>query len=135
MAKPGPLAALVAYIAQEKPEAARMLSMPEPGAMPGRDVQADDPTMLQYFRRTWTRLSADQRLAQSQSSLPENAGPLNSQHLVHRSLAQMRELSPAYFDRFIAHVDALLWMERAQEQAVKEARTTGGKKNGAARKG
>lgn len=135
MAKPGPLAALVAYIAQEKPEAARMLSMPEPGAMPGREVPSDDPSMLQYFRRTWTRLSADQRLAQSESSLPENAGPLNSQHLVHRSLAQMRELSPAYFDRFIAHVDALLWIERAQEQAAKEARTTAGKKGGAGRKG
>lgn len=134
MAKPGPLAALVAYIAQEKPEGARVLSMPEPGALPGRDVQADD-TGIQYFRRTWTRLSADQRLAQSQSSLPENAGPLNSQHLVHRSLAQMRELSPEYFDRFIAHVDALLWIERAQEQAARDARATGGKKGGAGRRG
>lgn len=111
-----------------------MLPMAEAGALPGREVPSDDPSMLQYFRRTWTRLSADQRLAQSQSSLPENAGPLNSQHLVHRSLAQMRELSPAYFDRFIAHVDALLWIERAQEQAAKEARATGGKKGGAGRK-
>lgn len=134
MAKPGLLAALVAYIAHEKPEGTRMLSMPEPGAVPGREVQPDDPA-IQYFRRTWTRLSADQRLAQSQSSLPENAGPLNSQHLVHRSLAQMRELSPEYFDRFIAHVDALLWIERAQEQAAREARATGGKKGGAGRRG
>jgi len=67
---------------------------------------------LPYFRRTWSRLNADQRLAQSRSSLPQNAGPLNSQHLVHRSLAQMRELSPAYFERFIAYADALLWIEQ-----------------------
>jgi hypothetical protein len=69
---------------------------------------------LPYFRRTWSKLNADQRLAQSRSSLPQNAGPLNSQHVVHRSLALMRELSPAYFERFIAYADALLWIEQTQ---------------------
>ena len=67
-------------------------------------------TALPYFRRTWSKLNADQRLAQSRSSLPLNAGPLHSQQVVHRSLALMRELSPAYFERFIAYADALLWI-------------------------
>jgi hypothetical protein len=67
---------------------------------------------LPFFRRTWSRLSADQRLAQSQAALPDNAGPLNSHHLVHRSLTLMRELSPGYFDRFVAHVDALLSLQQ-----------------------
>jgi hypothetical protein len=75
-------------------------------------------TSLPYFRRTWARLNADQRLAQSRSSLPQNAGPLNSQHVVHRALAQMRELSPAYFERFIAHADALLWLEQTNTRAT-----------------
>jgi hypothetical protein len=66
---------------------------------------------LPFFRRTWSRLSADQRLAQSLAALPENAGPLNSHHLVHRSLTLMRELSPGYFDRFVAHVDTLLSLQ------------------------
>ena len=69
---------------------------------------------LPFFRRTWSRLSADQRLAQSLAALPENAGPLNSHHLVHRSLTLMRELSPGYFDRFVAHVDALLSMQQGK---------------------
>ena len=87
---------------------------------------------LAYFRRTWSRLSADQRVAESLSTLPENAGPLNSHHLVHRSLAAMREVSPGYLERFIAHVDALLWLDLANEGAIADAapaaRVEGGRK-------
>ena len=87
---------------------------------------------LAYFRRTWSRLSADQRVAESLSTLPENAGPLNSHHLVHRSLSAMRELSPEYLERFIAHVDALLWLDLANESAIADAtpasRPEGGRK-------
>jgi hypothetical protein len=140
----GELGKLLAHIAQLKPEAAHAISaIPEaPGPIsPSKKVQppakkapdaAVDPKTLQFFRRTWSRLSSDQRLAQSRSSLPENAGPLNSQHMVHRSLNVMRELSPEYFDLFISHVDALLWLERANEQAAREVglspRAKGGKK-------
>jgi hypothetical protein len=66
-----------------------------------------------YFRRTWAKLGARQRLAQSLATLPENPGPLNSQHLVHRALTLMGELAPAYLERFVAHVDALLSLEAA----------------------
>ena len=87
---------------------------------------------LAYFRRTWSRLSADQRVAESLSTLPENAGPLNSHHLVHRSLSAMREVSPEYLERFIAHVDALLWLDLANEGAIADAapaaRVEGGRK-------
>lgn len=72
---------------------------------------------LQYFRSTWSRLSTEQRLAQSAAKLPENAGPLNSQHLVHQSLVLMRELSPGYLERFIAHVDTLLWLDQVTHSA------------------
>ena len=87
---------------------------------------------LAYFRRTWSRLSADQRVAESLSTLPENAGPLNSHHLVHRSLSAMREVSPEYLERFIAHVDALLWLDQANDGAIADAapaaRVEGGRK-------
>jgi len=66
---------------------------------------------LAWFRQTWARLSADQRLAQSASALPGNAGPLNSQHLVHRALLLMRDVAPGYLERFVAQVDALMWLE------------------------
>lgn len=79
-------------------------------AAPPPDAMADT---LGYLRTTWSRLSADRRLTQSLAKVPENAGPLNSQHLVHRSLTLMRELSPEYLHHFMAHVDALLWLDQA----------------------
>ncbi|GAA0769728.1 DUF2894 domain-containing protein [Ideonella azotifigens] len=101
------------------PFKALMAGMTEPAQMA---LPANAPTSartapgelkaMQLFKRTWSRLSAEQRLAQSLASLPDNAGPLNSQHLVHRSLHLMRELSPAYLEHFIAHADALLWLDR-----------------------
>ena len=71
---------------------------------------------LRYFRSTWSKLSAHQRLTQSLAKVPVNAGPLNSNHLVHRSLTLMRDLSPEYLNRFISYVDALLWLEQAHRK-------------------
>jgi hypothetical protein len=88
-----------------------------------------EPPALHYFRRTWSRLKADERLAQSRDSLPTNAGPLNSHHLVHRALETLHALAPGYFEHFIGHVDDLLWIEAATGGAGPEstlpARTEG----------
>lgn len=152
-----PLGSLLAHLAQHKAAAPlqELVSMGSP--MVGADVGAGaglggrtadaashmpspvDAQTLEFFRRTWSRLSAEQRLAQSRSALPGNAGPLNSQHLVHRALTSMRELSPAYFERFMNHVDALLWLERAQEHAARQVglppRAKAGRKTAATRRG
>jgi len=134
------LAELVAHAACQK-------ALPVPGAPAGpRGTSTDkaapgaaaDPRTVQFFKRTWSRLSADQRLAQSRASLPGNAGPLNSHHLVHRSLTLMRELSPEYLERFVGYIDALQWLEQANEAAAQEAgaaaRATGARKSMAARR-
>jgi hypothetical protein len=125
--------------------AARRQSAPVAGApasleaVPARAGPVADPKTLQFFKRTWSRLSADQRLAQSLASLPGNAGPLNSHHLVHRSLMLMRELSPEYLERFVGHVDALQWLEQADAAAAQEgvgaARATPARKSLPARRG
>ncbi len=73
---------------------------------------AAEPAALRYVRSTWSRLSAERRLVQSLAKVPENAGPLNSQLVVHRSLALMRELSPEYLHRFMSYVDALSWIDQ-----------------------
>ena len=91
----GPLAELVDHIARHAPP-------PSDGEL----------KTLKEFRSAWSRLNTDQRLTRSLAQVPENAGPLNSHHLVHRSLMLMRELSPDYLERFMAHVDALLWLEQ-----------------------
>jgi hypothetical protein len=62
---------------------------------------------LGYFRSTWSKLNVDRQLTHSLAELPKNAGPLNSQLLVLRSLELMREVSPAYLQRFMTYVDAL----------------------------
>ena len=68
--------------------------------------------MLDYFRKTWSRVSAERQVRQSRDQVPTNAGPLNSSSLVHRSLSLMRELSPGYLEQFLSYVDALSWMEQ-----------------------
>jgi len=68
---------------------------------------------VERFRDRWERLGVEQRLAKADAALPANAGPLNSDGLVSRALALMREVSPAYLQRFVAHADALMWLESA----------------------
>lgn len=70
-----------------------------------------DLKALEFFRLTWARLSVHRSLNQSLAKTPKNAGPLNSHRLVLRSLELMREVSPAYLNCFIAHVDALLMLD------------------------
>lgn len=66
---------------------------------------------VQQFRSTWQRLSTDQRLSKALAQVPRNAGPLNSQRLIHRTLTVMRDVSPEYLERFVAYVDALGWLD------------------------
>jgi len=103
-----PLATLLQPLAATAPAApavaARALESPPP---------PPELKTLRYFRSTWTRLSAEQRLSQTFAKVPDNAGPLNSQHLVHRSLLLMRDVSPEYLSRFMAYVDTLLWLDQA----------------------
>ena len=87
--------------------------------------------LLDQLRDLWSHLSADQQVRHSEALVPDNAGPLNSSHLVHRSLALMRELSPEYLRRFLLYADALSWMEQL-DSALTAAREPAAKK-GAAR--
>jgi Protein of unknown function (DUF2894) len=62
---------------------------------------------LQYFHATWSKLSAGRQLRQSFEQVPGNAGPLNSNRLVHRALSLMNELSPDYLQQFLSYVETL----------------------------
>ncbi|KML59762.1 hypothetical protein VL15_09795 [Burkholderia cepacia] len=94
---------------------------PPRGALAGlvdrlaRDAQADrrglDPELVDYFHTMWSKVRTEKQYRQSLDQVPRNAGPLNSNSLVHRSLATMRELSPAYLQQFLSYVDALAWLE------------------------
>jgi hypothetical protein len=65
------------------------------------------------FKSTWSRLRAERRLSQALAQVPAMAGPLNSSHVMNRTLQAMRDLSPEYLDAFMLHIDTLLWLEQA----------------------
>lgn len=70
---------------------------------------------LGEFQKIWSRVRTESQLRQSLEDTPENAGPLNSSALVHRSMALMREISPGYLRHFLSYIDDLSWLERLGE--------------------
>ncbi|PTW98972.1 DUF2894 domain-containing protein [Achromobacter mucicolens] len=142
--KPGPLAGLVAYL--DNPAAARppQASDAEPDSADAdrlNPLDARDPLglraaypelpLLDEFQTLWSRFSADRQVRQSQEQVHKNAGPLNSNQLVHRALSLMREMSPGYLQQFLSYTDALMWMEQMTASAApapKEAPRAGAAK-------
>ena len=74
---------------------------------------------VRRFSEVWSKIAAEQQVAQAFTRGPENAGPLNAHRLMLRSLALMRSLSPDYLRHFLSQMDSLLWLEQA---AAKPAR-------------
>ena len=68
------------------------------------------------FRETWSKIAAETQVDQALVRGPENPGPLNAHMLALHSLALMRKLSPDYLRRFLAQVDALLWLDQVNEK-------------------
>jgi len=87
-----PLAQLLAHIARQVP------------ATPGLKT-------VKEHRSTWAQLQIDQHLHQALVQVPDNAGPLNTQRLLLQALTLMRETSPPYLQHFVAHAEALLWLQ------------------------
>lgn len=57
-------------------------------------------------------LDQARRLVDDMNALqPENPGPLNPQMLATRAISLMRDLSPAYLNRFLVLMDTLFWLE------------------------
>lgn len=126
-----PLTDLLAYLGEHTLDAssfpsagtarARRLSQPKGGAAPATELKS-----VAYFRQTWSKLSTEQQLTQTLAQAPENAGPMNSQHLVLRALQAMRDLSPDYLQGFMSYVDTLIWLEQANPLKAAAARSGAG---------
>ncbi len=82
-------------------------------------ASVSDMKSVRRFSEVWSKISAEQQVAQAFTRGPENAGPLNAHRLMLRSLALMQSLSPDYLRHFLSQMDSLLWLEQA---AVKPAR-------------
>ena len=77
------------------------------------------------FHDTWARLSTEKQLSQTLAQAPENAGPMNSQHLVLRSLQVMRDIAPEYLQGFMSYIDTLIWLEHANPAKFAPASSAG----------
>lgn len=112
-----PLTELLAYIAEHT------VALPTPNlvsavieskpqsATDGFPSAAPELKSVTYFRSTWSKLLTEQQLTQTLAKAPENAGPMNAQHLVLRTLQRMRDLSPDYLQGFMSYIDTLIWLE------------------------
>lgn len=137
---PSPLADLLAYISQHAhaPAEATPSAMASAAVNPdfrqksksaslARARQAPELKSVAYFQNTWSKLSSEQQLTQTLAQAPENAGPMNSQHLVLRSLEVMRDIAPDYLQGFMSYIDTLIWLEHADPTKPAAGRSSGGK--------
>lgn len=74
-----------------------------------------DLKSVRLFKESWRKISADRLVTQALADAPEGAGPLNGQQLAVRSLSVLRDLSPAYLNRFVTYFDSMLWLEQSIE--------------------
>lgn len=118
----GGLSALVDRLGREPVAAVRATAVARPATTPTRAAAPAPLKSVSAFKGTWSRLRAEQRLRQALQQVPAQAGPLNSSHLVHQMLREMHQLSPAYLDAFMAHVDTLLRLEQDSGGGVRPAR-------------
>lgn len=146
-----PLADLLAYIggqAHAQPEAAQAATdnpavnrknRPKTSsAATDRRPSGPELKSVAYFRDEWSKLSAEQQLTQTLAQAPANAGPMNSQHLVLRSLQVMRDISPDYLQGFMSYIDTLIWLDHRDPTKPSAGRSSGGeadKKPRAAKRG
>lgn len=134
-----PLTDLLAYISQhahEQPETAQsatenasakrnsLRNSHTASTSPSR--QTPELKSVAYFRNTWSKLSTEQHLTQTLAQAPENAGPMNSQHLVLRSLQVMRDIAPDYLQGFMSYIDTLIWLDYADPTKPATGRSSSG---------
>ncbi|MBU1363287.1 MAG: DUF2894 domain-containing protein [Gammaproteobacteria bacterium] len=88
--------------------------------------QGPELKSVAIFRNEWSKLSTEQQLTQTLAQAPENAGPMNSQHLVLRSLERMRDIAPDYLQGFMSYIDTLIWLDHADPTKPAAGRSSGG---------
>lgn len=133
-----PLADLLAYISgyaheqaetmqptTDNPMVNRKIRPKSKNASAGHRPQGPELKSVAYFRNEWSKLSTEQQLTKTLAQAPENAGPMNSQHLVLRSLQIMRDIAPDYLRGFMSYIDTLIWLDHADPTKPQAGRSSG----------
>ena len=105
--QPEPLPSPLATLLQDMGPKTTPLGSGKPAGWPSENPR------IQAFKKQLSQISVQKQVTQAIAQAPQNAGPINSHMLVLRSLRLMRDISPDYLNRFMAHVDTLLCLEEA----------------------
>lgn len=84
---------------------------------PHRDLQAWIPA-----RRLWSELQSVRRVRDALAPPPQDSGPLNSQALLARALAELSRESPAYLTALLDQVAALGEIQSLEASAAPTVR-------------
>ena len=93
-----------------------------------------DSPRVRQVRRQLGQIRVQKQLSQALAQAPQNAGPINSQMLVLRALALLRERSPEYLNRLMTEIDTLLCLEDAERQRTAAKTSASPRSRSAAKK-
>ena len=105
---PSPLALL---LQEMSPQAS---TQPQGGVGSIKPWRGESPR-VQQFRKQLRKISVQKQVSRAIAQAPQNAGPINSHRLVLRALGLMRDIAPDYLNRFMTHLDTLLFLEEAEK--------------------
>ena len=91
-------------------------------------IRLGESPRIRQLRAQLRQWAVQQQFSQAMALAPQNAGPINSHRLVLRSLERMREISPAYLQRFMVHLDTLMALHAWQQPAQGSGRTARARK-------
>ncbi len=103
---------------------------PTPGRQPAAGAvgwpqprhDSDELASAVRFRRAWARTRAQDSVAAAAAQRRPNAGPLNSHGLALQALQLMQALPGDYLRHFVAHVEALQWLQAVAPLVTAPAR-------------
>lgn len=87
----------------------------------GAMAKTQELKSLAPFRQSWQKRRAERMAKDVAEEAPENPGPLNQHMLVIRALGNMRELSPSFYNRYIAYMGSVMWLENVKEKPSSKA--------------
>ncbi|WP_372796621.1 DUF2894 domain-containing protein [Litorivivens sp.] len=97
-------------------------ALPTPVPDDAPQPEADGLRAAQKFRHTQQRHAKRKTVEFALERRPENPGPLNPQMLAVKILSEIQAVSPAYLERYVSFMDALVTLEKSTNKATRSAK-------------
>jgi hypothetical protein len=83
--------------------------------------EAGELKSVQRLRPALARWRVERQITRALARAPDNPGPLNSEHLLLRTLQQLQATAPAMLGAFVTQVETLLWLDEARGETAPRA--------------